>query len=114
MLRNNMPTNWEPPYPAWESFWEDTSEPLVAGYFGIQAHVPELLDEWASRAFNGAHAPFAVEKGLHVDRDGAPETMSTSHTGDGPNTASGGRLHLIRVGGLMTGAWPRASAIGTS
>ena len=70
MLRNNMPTNWEPPYPAWESFWEDTSEPLVAGYFGIQAHVPELLDEWASRAFNGAHAPFAVEKGLHVDRDG--------------------------------------------
>lgn len=60
-----------PEHPAWESSWEDTSDPFVAGYFGIQAEEPEKLDRWATRAFCGYHAPFTVERGLHIDGDGA-------------------------------------------
>ena len=66
-----MPVNWQPQYPAWEPYWENTTEPLVAGYFGIQAEQPQLLDEWASQSLYGAHAPLAVEQGLHVDGDRA-------------------------------------------
>ena len=67
MPRNSMPAGRVPEYPAWESSWKDTSDPFVAGYFGIQAEEPGLLDRWASRAFNGEHAPFNVERGLHID-----------------------------------------------
>lgn len=73
MPRNNMPRNWEPPAPAWQSDWEKQADPLIAGYFGIQASQPELLDGWASTAFSGAHAPFAVELGQHGGRAGIKE-----------------------------------------
>ena len=66
-----MPVNWQPQYPAWEPYWENKSESLVAGYFGIQAEQPQLLDEWASQSLFGEHAPLAVEQGLHVDGDRA-------------------------------------------
>ena len=75
MPRHNMPANWEPPAPAWQSYWKDTSEPLVAGYFGIQANEPALLDTWVSQAFFGKHAPFWVEQGLHSDRNGDSDYM---------------------------------------
>ena len=37
MPRANMPPNWQPPAPAWQSLWSETEDALVAGYFGIQS-----------------------------------------------------------------------------
>ncbi len=73
MPRNNMPRNWEPPAPAWQSYWQQQEEPLIAGYFGIQANQPTLLEFWAEEAFAGKHAPFAVEVGRHDGKDGLTE-----------------------------------------
>lgn len=69
MPRNNMPKGWEPPAPAWQSVWEDTRDPLVAGYFGIQAQQPTLLDSWAEQAFATQYAPFSVEQGSYRDQN---------------------------------------------
>lgn len=68
MPRNNMPPNWEPPAPAWQAVWKNTQDPLVAGYFGIQAETPTLLDSWAKHAFTGAHAPQSIERGITIDQ----------------------------------------------
>lgn len=65
-----MPEGWEPPAPAWQSLWEDTEEDLVAGYFGIQADQPDLLESWADSAFASDHAPDVLEKGKYVDKAG--------------------------------------------
>ena len=70
MPGNNMPRNWEPPAPAWQSFWRQREEPLIAGYFGIQANQPTLLEAWAEEAFAAQHAPFAAEVGRHDGKDG--------------------------------------------
>ena len=70
MPRNNMPAGWQPAAPAWQSVWRDTSDPLVAAYFGIQANEPMLLDNWASQAFCSAHAPASVERGMYTDQQG--------------------------------------------
>ena len=70
MPRNNMPQSWEPPAPAWQSAWQDRQDPLVTGFFGIQAPGPGLLDAWALPAFSGLHAPFSVERGACVDQTG--------------------------------------------
>ena len=75
MPRKNMPRNWEPPAPAWQSVWEQQADPLVAGYFGIQADEPELLEPWAENAFGGKYAPFAVEVGRHDGKDGLTEFL---------------------------------------
>ena len=66
MPKHNMPPNWEPPAPAWQSYWQEKADPLVAGYFGVQAEQPSLLDKWATTAFSEEHAPFRVERGLHT------------------------------------------------
>jgi len=65
-----MPASWEPPAPAWQALWRDTSDPLVAGYFGVQAQAPTLLDNWARQAFTGEHAPDSVERGMYIDQCG--------------------------------------------
>ena len=70
MPRNNMPAGWVPPAPAWQSAWQDHDDPLISGYFGIQAETPALLDAWAAPAFSGRHAPFAVERGACIDQSG--------------------------------------------
>jgi len=70
MPRNSMPDNWEPPAPAWESRWNDTSEPLLTGFFGIQADDSSLLDGWASTAFAGPNGPASVERGSFIDKSG--------------------------------------------
>lgn len=70
MPRNSMPNGWEPPAPAWQSVWRDTADPLVAAYFAIQAEQPTLLDNWAVRAFAGAHPPAALEQAMFVDQRG--------------------------------------------
>ncbi len=67
MPRNNMPADWVPPVPAWQSHWQDRSDALVAGYFGIQSEDATLLDEWARTAFHGEHPPLSVERGVHAD-----------------------------------------------
>ena len=79
MPRKNMPENWEPAYPSWQSDWADTGDPLVAGYFGVQAGEPVALETWAAQSFAGEHAPFAVERGLHVDGHGAPDYIYISY-----------------------------------
>lgn len=75
MPRNNMPDNWAPAYPSWQSDWSDTTDPLIAGYFGVQADEPARLEAWAERSFAGEHAPFAVERGVHVGAGGARDYM---------------------------------------
>ena len=75
MPRNNMPDNWAPAYPSWQSEWSDTTDPLIAGYFGVQADEPARLEAWAARSFAGEHAPFAVERGVHVGAGGARDYM---------------------------------------
>ena len=70
MPRNSMPAGWEPPALAWQSAWQDDETPLVTGVFGIQCESPALLDDWAARAFSGACAPFAAERGAYVDHFG--------------------------------------------
>ena len=70
MPRANMPPDWKPPAPAWESLWSDTEDALVAGYFGIQSESPDLLDGWAGSAFTAAYSPFSVERGSFVDAQG--------------------------------------------
>lgn len=75
MPRKNMPRNWEPPAPAWQSVWEQQADPLVAGYFGIQADEPELLEPWTENAFGGKYAPFAVEVGRHDGKDDLTEFL---------------------------------------
>lgn len=70
MPRNSMPADWEPPAPAWQSVWKNTSDPLLTGYFGIQAEDPQLLDNWAAQAFSSAHGPESVEQGLYIDQSG--------------------------------------------
>ena len=75
MPRKNMPRNWEPPAPAWQSQWREQQDPLIAGYFGIQANRPALLDAWAREAFTAEHAPFAVESGRHKGGGGLTEFL---------------------------------------
>lgn len=70
MPRNNMPPDWRPPAPAWESRWEDSGDPLVTGCFGIQGDSPSLLDAWVASAFTGTHAPLAFDQGAFVDAKG--------------------------------------------
>ena len=70
-MPNNMPAGWEPPAPAWQSVWQDTSDPLVAAYFGIQAAESTLLDNWATQAFSTACVPASVEQGMYIDQNGA-------------------------------------------
>lgn len=70
MPRKNMPPEWTPPAPAWQSVWEDTNDPLIAGYFGIQADQPTLLDGWAASAFSADHGPAILEQGMYPDRNG--------------------------------------------
>ena len=70
MPRNSMPAGWEPPAPAWESVWDNTSDSLVAGYFGIQSEDSVLLDNWATQAFSSTHAPLSLEQGSYVDQNG--------------------------------------------
>ena len=70
MPRNSMPEGWEPPAPAWQSLWQNTQDDLVAGYFGIQAEEPDLLQAWADRAFVSDHAPASLEQGKYVDQNG--------------------------------------------
>jgi aldoxime dehydratase len=65
-----MPADWDPPAPAWQSRWAADEEPLVVGYFGIQASAPGPLVTWARAAFRGANAPDAVEQGRYVDQQG--------------------------------------------
>ena len=79
MPRNNMPRNWEPPAPAWQSSWEQQSDPLIAGYFGIQAREPALLDAWAKEAFSAKCGPFAVEQGRHSGKGGTPDYLYVAY-----------------------------------
>ena len=68
--RTNMPAGWTPPHPAWQAVWNDTRDPLVAGYFGVQAAQPALLEQWARPALVESDAPLAVEQGVFRDRRG--------------------------------------------
>lgn len=70
MPTNSMPADWEPPAPAWQSSWKDTGDPLVTGYFGVQADESKALDTWAAQAFSAEHAPASVERGMYVDQSG--------------------------------------------
>jgi len=65
-----MPPDWEPPAPAWESSWNDSSEPLITGFFGIQAKSPALISAWADESFSLPHGPMSVEQGSFVDKAG--------------------------------------------
>lgn len=75
MPRRNMPTDWVPPAPAWQSMWHDRQDPLVTGCFGIQADSPAPLDAWAGPALSGGHAPLAVERGRYVDQRQVPNFL---------------------------------------
>lgn len=68
MPKNNMPKNWQPPAPAWQADWKNSNDPLVVGYFGIQADTPELLDNWANSALFGNNAPEKIEQGMYLDK----------------------------------------------
>lgn len=70
MPTNSMPPNWVPPAPAWESKWNDSSDPLLTGFFGIQSDDSSALDDWASSAFAADHGPGSVERGSFVDKSG--------------------------------------------
>ncbi len=70
MPTNSMPPNWEPPAPAWESKWNDSTDPLLTGFYGIQADDSSLLDEWASKAFAADNGPVSVERGSYIDKSG--------------------------------------------
>ncbi len=69
MPRNNMPEDWQPPAPAWQADWKNSSEPIVVGYFGIQADVPDNLENWANKAFYGDFKPKKVDKASFVDKN---------------------------------------------
>lgn len=70
MPRNSMPENWQPPVPAWQAQWKNSSDPMVTVYFGIQADTPEKLDTWAQQALYSIHAPARIERGHFVDQAG--------------------------------------------
>lgn len=70
MPRNNMPPNWDPPAPAWQSVWNNTDDPLIAAYFGIQSNQPTLLDQWADQAFTADNHPASIERGRYTDTKG--------------------------------------------
>ncbi len=75
MPTKDMPLNWEPPAPAWQSDWKEQADPLITGYFGIQENDPSLLDAWVGAAFSGPYAPFAAELGRHAAREGLIEYL---------------------------------------
>lgn len=68
MPQNNMPKNWKPPAPAWQADWNNSEDPLIVGYFGIQADSPALLEHWANQALCGEHAPEKIEQGAYTDK----------------------------------------------
>jgi len=68
--RNGMPAQWQPPAPAWQSYWHDADDPMVTGCFGIQADAPGPLQAWAADALRGEHAPAYMEQGAFVDQAG--------------------------------------------
>jgi len=70
MPQNNMPKNWQPPAPAWQADWKNSEDPLIVGYFGIQADSPERLDGWANPALYGKNSPEKVEQGMYTDKAG--------------------------------------------
>ena len=67
---NNMPKDWTPPAPAWQSLWNTDNGPLICGVFAIQDNSPGALDKWAQQAFNSSSSPELVEQGQFVDRQG--------------------------------------------
>ena len=69
MPKNNMPSNWTPPAPAWQSVWQETDDPLITGYFGIQGDEPISLEKWAKTAFFSEHAPLHLEQGKYIDQE---------------------------------------------
>lgn len=70
MPKNNMPEDWQPPAPAWQADWRNSVEPLVVGYFGIQAEKPERLEVWADKALHSDFAPERIEKAMFTDQKG--------------------------------------------
>lgn len=68
MPKNNMPKNWQPPALAWQADWNNSEDPLVVGYFGIQASSPERLERWANQALVGEHAPEKIDQGMYTDK----------------------------------------------
>ncbi len=68
MPRTNMPTDWEPPAPAWESVWSDRREPFVCALFGTSEAGRADLEEWAEVAFRNEHGPMGYERGQFYNR----------------------------------------------
>nr|WP_168711002.1 phenylacetaldoxime dehydratase family protein [Ningiella ruwaisensis] len=74
MNKQNMPTGWEPPAPAWKALWKVSDQQayssLTAGYFGIQGNDHSLLSVWAQDAFTSQHAPKLLERARYIDQHG--------------------------------------------
>ncbi|GAA6152771.1 phenylacetaldoxime dehydratase family protein [Pseudoteredinibacter isoporae] len=82
-MKNNMPPNWQPPAPAWQALWKDTTALRVA-YFAVQASTPALLDVWQQQTliadqFPLPVGPLLVERGHFVDAAGQDNFLLISY-----------------------------------
>lgn len=70
MPRNNMPDNWIPPAPAWQSDWTASDDPLVSAYFAVQGDNKTHIETWIDQAFNAANGPVSNERASFTDANG--------------------------------------------
>lgn len=82
-MKNNLPPNWQPPAPAWQPQWDDTS-PLRVAYFAIQDSSPEHLDQWGKLSLNSgkntrALGPLSLERGHFLDAQGQDNYLFISY-----------------------------------
>ena len=72
MPQNNMPKNWEPPYPAWSAEFAQDVRVVVVGYFAAQFknNSIDAFKEWMQTALSIDNAPLHNLRGSYVDVEG--------------------------------------------
>jgi len=78
MLKKNMPPNWQPPAPAWQSNWRQ-QEPLLVAYFAQQGASPEAIDGWAKKFLGSEAGALSIEQALYTDIEGVVNYIYISY-----------------------------------
>ena len=94
MNQANMPRDWQPPAPAWTTRWSDASDPVVAGYFGVQGDDATALESWADAALFDDTAPALVEQGAFHDSRGVENKLYIAYWRLSPEHNERVRLRL--------------------
>ncbi len=72
MPQNNMPKNWEPPYPAWSAEFAPDVRVVVVGYFAAQFKNSSIDDfrNWIQTALSADNAPLYHLHASYLDVEG--------------------------------------------